>query len=34
MLLSRIEPNVPDHDKRTFECPACGHERSEVVKFK
>ncbi|TMI99830.1 MAG: hypothetical protein E6G97_21370 [Alphaproteobacteria bacterium] len=34
MLLSRIEPDVPDHDKRTFECSACGHELSEVVKFK
>ena len=34
MLLSRIEPDAPDHDKRTFECPACGNELSEVVKFK
>ena len=34
MLLSRIEPDKPDHDKRTFECSACGHEQSEVVKFK
>lgn len=34
MLLSRIEPDKPDHDKRTFECAACGHELSQVVKFK
>jgi transposase-like protein len=34
MMLSRIEPNKPDHDKRMFECPSCNHERSEIVKFK
>ena len=34
MLLARIEPDKPDHDKRTFECPSCGNEHSEVVKFK
>jgi hypothetical protein len=34
MLLARIEPDAPDHDKRSFECSACGHEHSEVVKFK
>ena len=34
MLLSRIEPDAPDHDKRTFKCSACSHELSEIVKFK
>jgi predicted RNA-binding Zn-ribbon protein involved in translation (DUF1610 family) len=34
MLLSRIEPDVPDHDRRTFECPNCGNSKTEVVKFK
>jgi hypothetical protein len=33
MMLSRIEPDAPGHDKRTFEC-AVGHEHSEIVKFK
>jgi hypothetical protein len=33
MLLSRLEPDTPNHDKRTFECPACRNEHSEVVKF-
>jgi hypothetical protein len=33
MMLARIEPDAPGHDKRTFEC-AGGHELSEVVKFK
>jgi hypothetical protein len=34
MLLSRIEPDITDHDRRTFECPKCGHEETVVVKFK
>lgn len=34
MLLSRIEPDEPNHDKRTFECPSCNHEHSVIVKFK
>ncbi len=36
MMLARIRPipNKPDHDERTFECPKCGNEISEVVKFK
>jgi hypothetical protein len=33
MLLSRIEPDSPAHDKRAFEC-RCGYELSEVVKYK
>ena len=31
MWLARIEPDRPDHDKRTFECQACGKITSEVV---
>jgi transcription elongation factor Elf1 len=34
MMLSRIEPDMPDHDKRTFECSMCNHEESFVVKYK
>jgi ribosomal protein S27AE len=36
MMLARLSPvpNKPGHDKRTFECPKCGNEVSEVVKFK
>ena len=34
MKLARIEPDKPDHDKRSFECEKCGNEHSEVVKFK
>jgi transcription elongation factor Elf1 len=33
MMLARIEPATPGHDKRTFECPNCNHSESEVVKF-
>jgi hypothetical protein len=34
MMLVRIEPDRPDHDKRSFECSTCGHEHSEIVKFR
>jgi ribosomal protein S27AE len=34
MLLARIEPDKPDHDRRTFQCAKCGHSLSEVVKYK
>jgi len=36
MMLGRIRPahGKPDHDERTFECPNCGNEISEVVKSK
>ena len=34
MLLARIEPDKPDHDRRTFQCGKCGHSMSEVVKYK
>ena len=34
MLLARIEPYQPDHDKRTFECQACLKEVIKIVKYK
>ena len=34
MWLARIEPDKPDHDRRTFECPRCRSEMTEVVKFR
>ena len=34
MWLARIEPDKPDHQKRTFECPACDAVIIEVVKYK
>jgi hypothetical protein len=33
MWLSCIEPDKPDHDRRTFECPQCDHSHTEVVKY-
>jgi len=34
MSLNRIEPDKPDHDKRTFTCATCKHETILVVKYK
>jgi transposase-like protein len=34
MWIARIEPDKPDHDRRTFECPSCDHSVTEVVKYK
>ena len=34
MMLARIEPDSPSHEKRMFECPACSHEISEIIEFK
>lgn len=34
MWIARIEPDEPDHDRRTFECPECDHSVTEVVKYK
>jgi hypothetical protein len=33
MWLTRIEPDFPQHDKRTFECKACGGTTTIVVKY-
>jgi len=34
MMLARIEPDEPGHDRRIFECPRCDHEELVVVKFR
>jgi DNA-directed RNA polymerase subunit RPC12/RpoP len=34
MWLTHIEPDEPDHDRRTFECQACGNSKTEIVKFR
>jgi hypothetical protein len=34
MWLDHIEPDEPDHDKRTFECPRCQHVESVIVNFR
>jgi transcription elongation factor Elf1 len=34
MWLDHIEPDKPQHDRRTFECPRCQHIESVVVKYK
>jgi len=34
-MLARIEPaQETDHDLRTFECDACGHQEIIKIKFK
>ncbi len=32
--LRKIEADKPHHDKRTFECAHCGHEETQVVKYR
>jgi hypothetical protein len=34
MLLARIEPDKPDHDRRPFECYTRQHSDTVVVKYK
>jgi hypothetical protein len=34
MLLSRIEPDEPSHELRTFKCLQCRCEETELVRFK
>ena len=34
MWLIRVEPDEPDHDRRTFECQACGNSKIEIVKLR
>ena len=34
MLLRRIVPENPDHDRRSFECTQCKHEHMLVAKCK
>ena len=31
MWLARIQPDKPDHYKRTFECPVCENVTCEVI---
>ncbi len=33
MWITRIEPDKPDYDKRTFECPECKNELTQIVKY-
>lgn len=34
MVLTRIEPDQPGHDRRTFECKDCGHLETKTVRFR
>jgi hypothetical protein len=34
MWLACIEPDKPDYDKRTFECPVCSNVTVKVVKYR
>ena len=34
MWIARIEPDEPDYDKRTYECPACDNVLVEIVKYR
>jgi hypothetical protein len=31
--LASIEPEKPDHDRRTFECPRCQHVMIRICKI-
>jgi hypothetical protein len=33
MLLSRVEPEAPGHEKWIFECSGCDHESCEIAKI-
>ena len=32
-MMLAIEPDEPDHEKRTLGCPKCQHSESGIVKF-
>ncbi|HET9801090.1 MAG TPA: hypothetical protein VFP82_05335 [Chthoniobacterales bacterium] len=34
MWLACIEPDAPNHDKRTFECPVCPNITVKIVKYR
>jgi transposase-like protein len=34
MSLVRIFPDKPGYDQRTYECPSCQHEVTEVIQFR
>jgi C4-type Zn-finger protein len=33
MMLVRIEPDSPDHDRRTLDCVSCGYAETFVVTY-
>ena len=34
MWLAHVEPDKPDHDKCTFECPVCENVVVEIAKYR
>jgi len=34
MLIVSIFPGKPGYDQRTYECPRCEHEITEIIEFK
>ena len=34
MWLTRVEPDKPDHDTRTFECPECENSETVLTKYR
>jgi ssDNA-binding Zn-finger/Zn-ribbon topoisomerase 1 len=34
MQLARIEPDKPGYDLRNYECPACHHLESMIVRYR
>jgi hypothetical protein len=34
MLLTKIEPDKPDYDRRTFDCIECNDTVVEIVKYR
>jgi len=34
MWIARIEPDEPNYDRRTLECPECDHSFTEILKYK
>jgi transposase-like protein len=33
MWLARIEPDEPNYDRRTYECPECDYSITKIVKY-
>jgi hypothetical protein len=34
MMLTRIEPDAPGYDRRTFECPQCENSETVLANFR
>jgi DNA-directed RNA polymerase subunit RPC12/RpoP len=34
MLLICVFPDRPGYDQRTYQCPRCEHEVTEIIKFR